>query len=164
MELKWQQAFHSVKPLPELETGRATGEGWMVQPREGSRIGTREQSHQNMPVQVPPRVTCASWPVISSSQRTTPRWRMSSRFLQNSQYKQNKFTVQTNLKLLTCHSSFCLCLLSNVNNPERCPGTAHMRPGWRFGLNTGWEAHFGSLRRMVASPHSHCYTSISQYM
>lgn len=35
MELKWQQAFHSVRPLPLQETGRATGEGWMAQPQRG---------------------------------------------------------------------------------------------------------------------------------
>lgn len=35
MELKWQQAFHSVRPLPpRTGTGRATGEGWMAWPRK----------------------------------------------------------------------------------------------------------------------------------
>lgn len=47
MELKWQQAFHSVKPLPpHTMTGRATGEGWIVSASEdGSHSGTRERRH-----------------------------------------------------------------------------------------------------------------------
>lgn len=49
MELKWQQAFHSVKPLPLLETGWATGEGWMVQ----SRKRVHAHAHESMPVQAP---------------------------------------------------------------------------------------------------------------
>lgn len=47
MELKWQQAFHSVRPLPpRTGTGRATGEGWMAAASEdSSRTGTREHCH-----------------------------------------------------------------------------------------------------------------------
>lgn len=47
MELKWQQAFHSVRPLPPCTgTGLATGEGWMASASDdGSRTGTRERCH-----------------------------------------------------------------------------------------------------------------------
>lgn len=47
MELKWQQAFHGVRPLPPCTgTARATGEGWMASALEvGSRTGTRERRH-----------------------------------------------------------------------------------------------------------------------
>lgn len=34
MELKWQQAFLSERPLPEQETVRATGDGWTPSSRE----------------------------------------------------------------------------------------------------------------------------------
>lgn len=39
MELKWQQAFHSVRPLPPQETAGATSEGW-------TQRNTWSQSHQ----------------------------------------------------------------------------------------------------------------------
>lgn len=53
MELKWQQAFHSVRPLPLQETGRATGEGWMGKASE--RV--HAQAHVNA---VTPKHACAS--------------------------------------------------------------------------------------------------------
>lgn len=62
MELKWQQAFHSVRPLPELETGRPTGEGRMVKPQRGFT-----QAHGRV---VTPKHACARTAFISNSQIT----------------------------------------------------------------------------------------------